>query len=106
MTPGDFSKVCNQDTMIVLLNCEQDFPDTVVGDSTTLTIKLKNKGWPVDEGEGHRHREERRGADDLAFFLDRRRRRRQPRTPSLMSQADGSDVLPLTIRSARTWCRT
>jgi len=47
-----------------------------------LTIKLKNKGCPSMKVTGIDIEKSVAGADDLAFSSTRRRRRRQPRTPS------------------------
>jgi hypothetical protein len=95
-TPGDFSEVCKKDQPLSM--CEQDFPDTLIGDSSTLRIKLRNTGCPSLKVTGIDVQMVAGGADDFAFFLDQPSTLPSAANPMVMSQADGTNEITLVVR--------
>jgi hypothetical protein len=93
---GDYSQVCTGLPGEPTADCIQNYPDTVLGDTWTMQMKLRNTGCPTLKVTGI-DIVENAGDDDTAFFLDAP----VPPTmdnPILMSQADGTNEIVLTIR--------
>jgi hypothetical protein len=78
--------------------CEQVFPDTLIGDSVTQIITLRNTGCPAMKVTGIDLEMVAGGANDLAFFLDQPSQPPSAANPILMSQADGTNELQLVVR--------
>ena len=95
-TPGNFMQVCKLGSP--LLNCQQAFPDTLLGDTTTLKIKLRNTGCPAIKVTGITLEKATGGADDPAFFLDSPSALPSAQNPIVMSTADGTAELELIVR--------
>ncbi len=96
--PNDFTQVCKAGEP--LSKCQQGFPDTLLGESSTLRIKLRNTGCPALKVTGLVLEKGAGGADDPAFFLDQPGVLPSAMNPLVMSTADGTAEQTLVIRFA------
>lgn len=96
--PNDFTQVCKAGEP--LFKCQQAFPDTLLGESSTLRIKLRNTGCPALKVTGILLEKGAGGADDPAFFLDQPGVLPSAQNPLVMSTADGTAEQTLVIRFA------
>jgi len=78
--------------------CRQGFPDTLLKDSSTLRIKLKNLGCPTLRITELSLEWPMAGGEQMAFFLDQPSSVPSPQNPIEMSIADGTDEKILVVR--------
>lgn len=96
--PGSFMQVCKAGS--ALIDCQQAFPDTLIGDTSTLKIKLRNTGCPALKVTGISLEKGAGGANDPAFFLDQPGTLPSAMNPLVMSTADGTAEVTMVIRFA------
>ncbi|MBK7865141.1 MAG: choice-of-anchor D domain-containing protein [Archangiaceae bacterium] len=97
-SPGNFMQVCKEGSPGS--DCLQGYPDTLLMDSSTLHIKLRNTGCPAIKVTGIELERAMSGANDSAFFLDAPTTLPSAQNPMVMSTADGTAEVLLTIRFA------
>ncbi len=91
-TPGMFDK-CAAGVL-----CRQGFPDTLLKDSTTLKIKLKNLGCPALKITEMTLEWANAGGPQMAFFLDDPTTLPSMMNPLVLSTADGTEEKVLIVR--------
>ncbi len=95
-----FTQLCRAGS--TLSDCAMAFPDTVISESTTLRIKLRNRGCPALSVTQLDLHQVAGGGNELAFYLDQPAQLPSPTSPLVLSVADGSAERTLSLRFSPT----
>jgi hypothetical protein len=97
-SPGTFTQTCKDGSTAG--DCTQGYPDTLLMDSTSLKIKLRNTGCPALKITGIDLSRSGAGSTDSAFYLDQPATLPSSMNPLVMSTADGTAEVTLLVRFA------
>lgn len=83
-----------------LADCSLEFPDTLFEQSSTMQLKIRNKGCPTLKITGLEI--ESAGGDTQGFTIDQPAQLPSSTTPILLSTADGTDEITVIVRFTPT----
>ncbi|MBL8952467.1 MAG: choice-of-anchor D domain-containing protein [Myxococcaceae bacterium] len=80
--------------------CQQEYPATLLGETKTLRVRLRNLGCPALNVTGLSLEKTNAGGDQMAYTLEQPVQVPSSSNPLVMSTADGTDEKTLVIRFA------